>query len=302
MKTIETWFLWLMIYSMIGWIYESTICSIGHRKLINRGFLNGPYCPIYGTGAVLVLLVLGKIQNPVALFFAGAVVTCSLEYFTSWLMEKLFHARWWDYSKRKFNIGGRVCLIGAVVFGAFSVVLIKFLHPLIKGLTDRLTDTALAWVSALLFLGIVSDFVVTVKGLLGTHAVFAEYAVLLQQKRKELADRLREAGYEGRERLREASEEGREKLRLGAEEGREKLREAETLGAEERERIRRVTEEERERFYAKLQMRLNAQQRRTINSFPHLQLTRNNEVLDGLRQAMEQAKQRRKDSKTKKAS
>ena len=302
MKTIETWFLWLVIYSVIGWVYESTICSIGHRKLINRGFLNGPYCPIYGTGAVLVLLVLGKIQNPVVLFFAGAVVTCSLEYFTSWLMEKLFHARWWDYSKRKFNIGGRVCLIGAVVFGACSVVLIKFLHPLIKGLTDRLTDTALAWISALLFLGIVSDFVVTVKGLLGTHAVFAEYAVLLQQKRKELADRLREAGEEGRERLREASEEGREKLRLGAEEGREKLREAETLGTEERERIRRVTEEERERFYAKLQMRLNAQQRRTINSFPHLQLTRNNEVLDGLRQAMEQAKQRRKDSKKKKAS
>ena len=99
MKTIETWFLWLMIYSIIGWVYESTICSIGHRKLINRGFLNGPYCPIYGTGAVLVLL-----------FFAGALVTCSLEYLTSWLMEKLFHARWWDYSKRKFNIGGRVCL------------------------------------------------------------------------------------------------------------------------------------------------------------------------------------------------
>ena len=85
MKTIETWFLWLMIYSIIGWVYESTICSIGHRKLINRGFLNGPYCPIYGTGAVLVLLVLGRIQNPVLLFFAGALVTCSLEYLTSWL-------------------------------------------------------------------------------------------------------------------------------------------------------------------------------------------------------------------------
>lgn len=89
MKTIETWFLWLMIYSVIGWVYESTICSIGQRKLINRGFLNGPYCPIYGTGAVLVLLVLGRIQNPVLLFFAGAVLTCSLEYLTSWLMEKL---------------------------------------------------------------------------------------------------------------------------------------------------------------------------------------------------------------------
>lgn len=283
MKTIETWFLWLMIYSVIGWIYESTICSIGKRKLINRGFLNGPYCPIYGTGAVLVLLVLGRLRNPVLLFFAGAVLTCSLEYLTSWLMEKLFHARWWDYSKRKFNIGGRVCLIGAVVFGAFSVVLILFLHPFIKSLTDRLTDTALTWICAVLLVGIVSDLIVTVKGLLGTHAVFAEYAVLLQQKRRELAEKLRLGAEEGRDRIRELSAEERAKLHEAAE-----------LGAEERERIRRTTEEERERFYAKLQMRLNAQQRRTIRSFPDLRLTRNNEVLDGLREAMEKAKQRRK--------
>ena len=286
MKTIETWFLWLMIYSIIGWVYESTICSIGHRKLINRGFLNGPYCPIYGTGAVLVLLVLGRIQNPVLLFFAGALVTCSLEYLTSWLMEKLFHARWWDYSKRKFNIGGRVCLIGAVVFGAFSVVLVLVLHPFVKSLTDRLTDAALNWICAILFVGIVSDLVVTVKGLLGTHAVFAEYAVLLQQKRKELADRLRTGATEGRERILAVTQEEREKLR-----------EAAAYGEEERERIRRDTEEERDRFYAKLQMRLNAQQRRTIYSFPHLTLTRNNEVLDGLRQNMEKAKEHRKNAK-----
>ena len=262
MKTIETWFLWLMIYSVIGWVYESTICSIGQRKLINRGFLNGPYCPIYGTGAVL---------------------TCSVEYLTSWLMEKLFHARWWDYSKRKCNIGGRVCLIGAVVFGAFSVVLILVLHPFIKSLTDRLTDPALNIICAMLFVGIVSDLIVTVKGLLGTHAVFAEYAVLLQQKRRELSEKLRLGAEEGRERIRELSAEERMKLREAAE-----------LGAEEREKIRRTTEEERERFYAKLQMRLNAQQRRTINSFPQWKLTRNNEVLDGLREAMEKAKQRRK--------
>ena len=282
MKTIETWFLWLMIYSVIGWVYESTICSIGQRKLINRGFLNGPYCPIYGTGAVLVLLVLGRIQNPVLLFFAGAVLTCSLEYLTSWLMEKLFHARWWDYSKRKFNIGGRVCLIGAIVFGAFSVVLILVLHPWVKSLTDRLTDTALTWICAILFIGIVSELIVTVKGLLGTHAVFAEYAVLLQQKRRELSEKLRLGAEEGRERIRER---GSEELA--------KLREAAELGAEEREKIRRTTEEERERFYAKLQMRLNAQQRRTINSFPQWKLTRNNEVLDGLREAMEKARKRR---------
>ena len=167
-----------------------------------------------------------------------------------------------------------------------SVVLILVLHPFIKSLTDRLTDPALNIICAMLFVGIVSDLIVTVKGLLGTHAVFAEYAVLLQQKRRELSEKLRLGAEEGRERIRER---GSEELA--------KLREAAELGVEEREKIRRTTEEERERFYAKLQMRLNAQQRRTINSFPQWKLTRNNEVLDGLREAMEKARKRRSSGK-----
>ena len=173
-----------------------------------------------------------------------------------------------------------------IVLASVAVVLILVLHPFIKSLTDRLTDPALNIICAMLFVGIVSDLIVTVKGLLGTHAVFAEYAVLLQQKRRELSEKLRLGAEEGRERIRER---GSEELA--------KLREAAELGVEEREKIRRTTEEERERFYAKLQMRLNAQQRRTINSFPQWKLTRNNEVLDGLREAMEKARKRRSSGK-----
>ncbi len=73
--TLENHFIWLMIYSFAGWLYETTICSIGQRRFVNRGFLNGPYCPIYGHGAVLVILVLGRLKNPVVLFLAGAVLT-----------------------------------------------------------------------------------------------------------------------------------------------------------------------------------------------------------------------------------
>ena len=101
--TIENIFLWLIIYSVIGWIYESTLCSITERRFVNRGFLNGPYCPIYGFGAILDILILGWIKNPILLFVLSAILTCTLEYITSYLMEKLFHARWWDYSKRKFK-------------------------------------------------------------------------------------------------------------------------------------------------------------------------------------------------------
>lgn len=97
---------YFMIYSVVGWIYETTLCSITDRHFVNRGFLNGPYCPIYGSGALLDVLILGRIENPFLLFILGVLVTCSLEYLTSYVMEKLFKARWWDYSDKKFNIGG----------------------------------------------------------------------------------------------------------------------------------------------------------------------------------------------------
>ena len=161
MKTIETWFLWLMIYSIIGWVYESTICSIGHRKLINRGFLNGPYCPIYGTGAVLVLLVLGRIQNPVLLFFAGALVTCSLEYLTSWLMEKLFHARWWDYSQKRFNLNGRVCANTLIPFGLLGLGIIYGVKPFLFGLFAMIPQTAMDILCGALTAIILTDAVIS---------------------------------------------------------------------------------------------------------------------------------------------
>lgn len=89
---IASCFLWFFLYSLLGWVYETTLCSISQRKFVNRGFLNGPYCPIYGAGALLVILLFGKMTNPFQLFLCSAVVTCALEYLTSYGMEKLFHA------------------------------------------------------------------------------------------------------------------------------------------------------------------------------------------------------------------
>ena len=153
--TLEYLFLWFLLYAFIGWVYESVLVSVSERRWVNRGFLNGPLCPIYGCGAVLAIVLLHDFTNPIEIFLISSFGASILEYITSWGMEKLFHARWWDYSKRKFNIGGRVCLIGAVVFGAFSVVLVLVLHPFVKSLTDRLTDAAFNWICAILFVGIV---------------------------------------------------------------------------------------------------------------------------------------------------
>ena len=99
---------WFIIYSVIGWAYESLLCSVIERRLINRGFLNGPYCPIYGFGALLDIICLNSFSDPLEIFFLGALLNCTLEYWTSFFMEKMFNGRWWDYSDKKFNINGRV--------------------------------------------------------------------------------------------------------------------------------------------------------------------------------------------------
>lgn len=184
---------------MVGWIYESTLCSVRAHKFINRGFLNGPYCPIYGWGAVLDILILGKVQNPVLLFFIGAIVTCSLEYFTSYIMEKLFHARWWDYSKRKFNINGRVCLLGAVVFGAFSVILIKLVHPLVSDVTNSLPRAALHWLAAVMFAIIAADECVTIGGIAGFNKKLKELAAATENVKADIGLKLHDKGGLGSE-------------------------------------------------------------------------------------------------------
>ena len=128
----ETWFLYLVIYSFIGWAYESTVCYVAERKLVNRGFLNGPVCPIYGVGAVAVIALLNPLKgNILALFFSSATLTTTLEYVTSWLMETLLHARWWDYSQKPMNLHGRIWIGNLVLFGIGGVAIVKLIDPVL---------------------------------------------------------------------------------------------------------------------------------------------------------------------------
>lgn len=167
---IERWFLWFVIYGFFGWAYESTLCSITGKKLVNRGFLNGPICPIYGVGAIAVVYVLTPLRdNWAALFFISAVLTTALEYLTSWLMEKLFHARWWDYSKRFMNIHGRVCLLGFVAFGAMSTLVVRCVHPHVAMLTDKLSATATHVLAAALAALLIADLSMTLSTVLGLN-------------------------------------------------------------------------------------------------------------------------------------
>lgn len=161
------WFLLLMFYSLVGWVYESIVCSVEERHFVNRGFLNGPICPVYGFGGLLVIYLLyDRIDNVIVLFLLCMVLTTALEYATAILLEKLFDARWWDYSSYPLNFQGRVCLLGAVVFGLLATLTLRYLHPLTLRILHSMPDGVLYTVSGILALLLAVDMFVTVRHLL----------------------------------------------------------------------------------------------------------------------------------------
>lgn len=169
------WFAWFVIYGFIGWLYETVLFSVRERKYINRGFLYGPLLPVYGFGALAVLFVLyGRTDNILIIFFASVLLTTALEYITSVLLEKLFHAKWWDYSNRRFNIHGRVSLAATVIFGVMSVLQIKYAHPFISRMTDMLPEALLIGLCALIFTVLVVDMVITVRHILVLNGRLSE--------------------------------------------------------------------------------------------------------------------------------
>ena len=128
---------WFFIYSFLGWVWETLYVSLKEGEYVNRGFINGPLCTIYGWGAVSVYLILRPLEgNLLLLFLGGSAVATLLEYITAVLMESIFHTSWWDYSDKKFNFQGRICLGASVGWGFFTVVLFRVLHPAVERLVD----------------------------------------------------------------------------------------------------------------------------------------------------------------------
>lgn len=131
------------VFSVIGWCMEVILKYIQYHRFINRGFLIGPYCPIYGWGVVAVTVLVGGLfarEGTVGeIFLAGFVLCGMMEYFTSWYMEKRFHARWWDYSTKPMNLHGRIWIGNLILFGAASVVIVLWIDPLFFGLVEKLS-------------------------------------------------------------------------------------------------------------------------------------------------------------------
>lgn len=180
------YFLLFIIFSFGGWLMETLLNVIRDKKVVKRGFLFGPVCPIYGFAAILCsVLLYGRIKNVFLLFIVGFFLTGIMEYATHFVMEKLFHAMWWDYSNRRLNIKGRVYLKGLIYFGIGVVLIVRLILPLYDKLLDVMPDKVLYIICFVLYSILIVDFATTIvdlKGIINTFKAWQANAIGATQK------------------------------------------------------------------------------------------------------------------------
>ena len=159
MDTVIKYILLFFFYSAAGWLLESVYCSIGEKKIVNRGFLTGPLCPIYGTAAiVMAVLIYNPFKDkPLIVFLLGIILCDIVEYITSYVMEKLFAARWWDYTYELCNINGRICLKHSLYWGVISVIFVGTIHPAVEKLYDKINGRYVYYIFAVVMLVFIAD-------------------------------------------------------------------------------------------------------------------------------------------------
>jgi len=153
-------FMKFIIFSLIGYVAEMITCAIIDKKIANRGFLCGPVIPIYGVGSLALLLVLKPFyDNLFLVILIGMVVTSTIEYITSYLLEKIFHNKWWDYKEEKWNINGRICLKNSILFGIGSPIILYIINPWVQDFLLQMKDSYLMILACIIFILFVLDCV-----------------------------------------------------------------------------------------------------------------------------------------------
>ena len=187
-REIEMYIMLFFIYSLAGWLIEMIPATIREKKFVDRGFLVGPYCPIYGCGVILITLLLQKYADDIVVTFFLSVIICgTLEYLTSYIMEKIFKARWWDYSNNKFNINGRICLETLVPFGIGGVLVLFVFNPFLEKIINLIPGLALHIVTGVLCVLFLIDCIVSFKIILNLKEMTKE----LKDNTAEISDKVK---------------------------------------------------------------------------------------------------------------
>lgn len=231
--------LYFFVYGFLGWCTEVAYATTKQKKFVNRGFLNGPICPIYGVGVTVVVYFLTPYkENLLLLYIMSTVLVTVLEGITGYLMDKIFHHKWWDYTDQPLNIGGYVCLIFSLVWGVACVIIVRVIHPVIHKVLTFIPHTLGIVLLVIFEICILVDLYVTAAGILKLNHQLEAMAKIAAELH-EISDKLGENIHEGMMDTIEATEEGRRKLEAATEEGRRKL---EAATAESRKKLESATE------------------------------------------------------------
>lgn len=210
------WIAFFAIYCMIGWIFESVYVSIEHRKWVNRGFLNGPFLPIYGFGAIIMLIFALPVRNSIILIFifgmAGATL---LEYATGYAMEQIFHVKYWDYTYEPLNLNGYICLGCSLMWGALSILLVKIIHQPVESVILGVRHMAVVIFDAAFLVYFVWDIVISARQAFDLRKIIDEQILQNEkvQRMQKRIDVLIAVADDDRLKRQEKREENREELR-----------------------------------------------------------------------------------------
>lgn len=262
-----------IIYAFLGWCTEVAYAALEHGKFVNRGFLNGPYCPIYGCGILIVVSILTPIKSNVFILFLGSfLLTSVLEFITGFVMEKIFHNKWWDYSNQHFNIMGYVCIKFSIIWGFACTFVILIVHPVIYGLIHIIPKIIGIVLISLIMACFTADLIVTVS----TIVKFNKRLKLMNEiagRLKQISDEIGENVYEGV---------------VGALEKKEEIQEKSAELFDQLEDRRLKEKEELTRKYNELMNRRNRITIRLLKAFPDMKSMYNNEILDRLKENLKQ--------------
>lgn len=298
--------LWtFFVYAFLGWCTEVSFAALTSGRFVNRGFLNGPVCPIYGVGVVIVLFFLEPLRHNFFLLFLGSVLLTSLlEWLTGFVLEKIFHQRWWDYSNEPFNLGGYICLRFSIAWGLACLLVVDVIHPSILWLIRLVPHTLGLVLLAVFSAGMLVDLAATVRTIARMNRQLTqldELAGRIKAMSNELGENLAERVIDAAERssdLREDLQENLEDVKDALAQRREDLQEnlEDVVDALAQRRMQyqmdqAERQEQRQKDLAELRAKLEEAmsrpifgQRRLMRAFPKMRSTTHTQALERLRQ------------------
>ncbi|MCI9074507.1 MAG: putative ABC transporter permease [Dorea sp.] len=273
------------IYGVLGWCVEVAYAAAKQGEFVNRGFLNGPICPIYGVGVVSVIYCLGEVKGNLAVLYAASVALVTvIEGITGFVMDRLFHHKWWDYTDQPLNIGGYVCLVFSLIWGVFCVFIMKVFQPMVKGVVIHIPFMIGLIVLIVCAIAMSADLYVTASAVLKLNKKL-EAMDKIASELHELSDRMGENIYENVKEGMEKEEKLKEKARYAKEAGRELKAEYDAERRIRREELLAKKEELHAR-YEKLLKEKGVVGERLLQAFPGMESRKYKAALQELKKSM----------------